>query len=144
MATCTGRLIWRLTFLMAVIYLLISSLIYSQLVCLQVTSNYAGKIGLFLLCLCFLMFNSMRMLPLVMLEMYLELFVSVVHSYIFSLCVSIWVNDIIFYLILFVCYHIPFCTALKEPNCFINCMELIQGSQICKGKLWYEIVSMKR
>lgn len=83
------------------------------------------------------------MLPLVVLEMYLELFVSVVHSYIFSLCVSIFVNNIIFYLILFVCYHIPFCTALKQPNCFINSMELIQGSQICKGKLWYEIVSMK-
>lgn len=84
------------------------------------------------------------MLLLVMLEMYLELFVSELHSYTFSLCVSIYVNNIIFYLILFVCYHIPFCTALKQPNCFINCMELIQGSQICKGKRWYEIVSMWR
>lgn len=129
---------------MVVIYLLTSSLIYSQLVCLQVTSNYVGKIGLFLL----YVFSYLTDMSHASLSYAGNVFgivcVCGTFIYIRTVCVSIYVNNIIFHLILFVCYHIPFCTALKQPNSSINCMELIQGSQICKGKLWYEIVSMKR
>lgn len=38
----------------------------------------------------------------------------------------------------------PSVQLLSKLNYFLNCMELIEIFQICKGELWYETVSVKR
>lgn len=127
---------------MVVIYPLISSLIYSQLVCLQATGDSQVKsVFSFSVFICFYCLTERNLLCFPQLRWKCTwkcLCLLYIHIY------SVSIEKIILPSFNIVCQHVSFCTAFKQVKLFINCMELIEIFQICKGELWYETVSVKR